>query len=263
MTATVLSLAWAGLVFWVVSDHRPPPGRFGALSGPQVGGEPAAPNRRRSPLDVLGSLALRLARRPGAPPARARSVGTVVVFTVMALAVAPVLAPLVLIGAWARPRLTVRRERRRQLERFEADLPETVDLLRLAVGAGCNVTLAVTAAGRRGTGPLAAEIRRVAAEVSRGRRLADALDELPARTGESVRPLSSALAACERYGAPLAATLDRMADHVRRLRRRRAEEAARRVPVMLLFPLVLCILPAFAMLTVAPLIAGALRELRL
>jgi len=149
------------------------------------------------------------------------------------------------------------------LQRFEADLPETVDLLALAVGAGCNVTLAVAAAGRRGSGPLAAELRSVIAEGGRGRRLADALDELPARAGESVRPLAAALAGCERYGAPLAASLDRIADHVRRQRQRRAEEAARKVPVLLLFPLVLCILPAFALLTVAPLIAGALHELRL
>ena len=42
-----------------------------------------------------------------------------------------------------------------------------------------------------------------------------------------------------------------------------AEEAARRIPVKLLFPLVGCTLPAFALLTVAPLVAGALRSLRL
>jgi tight adherence protein C len=159
--------------------------------------------------------------------------------------------------------LIARRDEQRRLRRFEADLPETVDLLALAVGAGCNVTLAVAAAGRRGSGPLAAELRKLAAEAAGGRRLADALDELPARAGESVRPLAAALAGCERYGAPLATSLDRIADHVRRQRQRRAEEAARKVPVMLLFPLVLCILPAFALLTVAPLIAGALHELRL
>ena len=43
----------------------------------------------------------------------------------------------------------------------------------------------------------------------------------------------------------------------------RAEEAVRKVPVKLLFPLVTCTLPAFALLTVAPLVAGALRQLRL
>jgi tight adherence protein C len=54
-----------------------------------------------------------------------------------------------------------------------------------------------------------------------------------------------------------------LATDVRADRRRRAEEAARRVPVKLLFPLVLCVLPAFALLTVAPLLAGALGSLRL
>ena len=67
----------------------------------------------------------------------------------------------------------------------------------------------------------------------------------------------------ERYGAPLEPRLDRLVDEVRAARRRRSEEAARRVPVKLLFPLVGCILPAFGLLTVAPLIAGALRTLRL
>ena len=74
---------------------------------------------------------------------------------------------------------------------------------------------------------------------------------------------TAALVASERYGAPVAAGLERLAGEVRRDRRRRAEEAARRVPVKLLFPLVGCTLPAFGLLTVAPLIAGALRALRL
>jgi hypothetical protein len=50
---------------------------------------------------------------------------------------------------------------------------------------------------------------------------------------------------------------------VRADRRRRAEEAARKVPVKLLFPLVTCTLPAFGLLTVAPLVASAVRSLRL
>src|SRR4051812_1318732 len=55
----------------------------------------------------------------------------------------------------------------------------------------------------------------------------------------------------------------RLAAAARRSRQRRAEEAARKLPVQLLFPLVVCILPAFGLLTVAPLIAGGLRALRL
>jgi tight adherence protein C len=69
--------------------------------------------------------------------------------------------------------------------------------------------------------------------------------------------------ASERYGAPLADALVTLAADARADRRRRAEEAARRVPVQLLFPLVLCVLPAFVLLTLAPLLAGALGSLRL
>ena len=76
------------------------------------------------------------------------------------------------------------------------------------------------------------------------------------------RPLVAALASSDRYGAPLGAGLVRLADDVRLRRRRRAEEAARRVPVQMLFPLVGCSLPAFALLIVAPLIASGLGSLR-
>ena len=144
-----------------------------------------------------------------------------------------------------------------------ADMPDVVDLFVLAVGAGLTVPLAVAAVGRWATGPLGGELRRVVDEVAVGRRLADALDDVPERAGDGVRPLVAALVASERYGAPLSSGLERLAGDVRRDRTRRAEEAARRIPVKLLFPLVGCTLPAFALLTVAPLIAGALRTLRL
>ena len=45
------------------------------------------------------------------------------------------------------------------------------------------------------------------------------------------------------------------------LRRREAEERARRLPVQLLFPLVVCVLPAFGLLAVVPLLAGSLPAL--
>jgi pilus assembly protein TadC len=49
--------------------------------------------------------------------------------------------------------------------------------------------------------------------------------------------------------------------HWASLRRRAAETSARKLPVRLSFPLVLCILPAFIVLTVVPAIFGALRAL--
>src|SRR5205823_11853388 len=99
--------------------------------------------------------------------------------------------------------------------------------------------------------------------VERGQRVGDALDAVAQLLGQPARPLVRVLAGAERYGTPLLPALERLVVDARLDRRRRAEEAARRVPVKLLFPLVLCVLPAFALLTVAPLVAGAVRSLRL
>ncbi|MCB1006710.1 MAG: type II secretion system F family protein, partial [Acidimicrobiales bacterium] len=94
-------------------------------------------------------------------------------------------------------------------------------------------------------------------------RLADALAQVPDSLGERVRPLTTVLVSSERYGVALLPALERLAVETRLERRRAAEATARRVPVKLLFPLVLCTLPAFALLTVVPLLAGSLRSLRL
>jgi tight adherence protein C len=138
-----------------------------------------------------------------------------------------------------------------------------VDLFVVAIGAGLTVPLALRAVAPMAPAPFGDAIAGTVAEVEMGLRTADALESLPVRLGEPVRPLSAALMASERYGVPLAASLERLADEVRRDRRRHAEAAARRVPVKLLFPLVFCSLPALALLSVAPLIAGALRALRM
>lgn len=160
-------------------------------------------------------------------------------------------------------------DRRRRAE-VATHAPDLVDLVAVAVAAGLNVRLTVAVvAARLPPGTLRDALVAVEAEVATGDRLADALERLPRRLGgrlpadEVVRSLVAALVDAERYGTPLGATLDRLAADARRSRQRRAEERARRIPVLLLFPLVTCILPAFGLLTVVPLIAGGLRALRL
>jgi tight adherence protein C len=263
VTAALLALAWAGVVCIGGWARRPAPARARAL----VVGAPRAPGEgHRARLERVCRRVGQWVLRPFVPdpdPELAGRVGAVVLAGVVALVVLRVAAPVVALGVWALPVLGRRRRERRRLAAMTADLPEVVDLLVLAVGAGLTVPLAVAAVTRHATGPLAAELRRALDDVDRGRRLADALDDVPGRAGEVARPLTAALVASERYGAPVAVGLERLAGDLRRERRRQAEEAARRVPVKLLFPLVTCTLPAFALLTVAPLIAGTLGSLRL
>lgn len=262
MTAAVLAVAWAGLVLAAAGRLAPQPARGRALcmregrplSAPSPPGYGVA--------TALGAVVLRLARLPVSSEGAAR-LGRAVLAGAATLVVLAPAAPVVGAGVWALPALGGRRRRRRERAALLRHLPEVTDLFVLAVGAGLTVPLAVAAVSRRAPGPFAAELVRVVDEVGLGRGLGDALSDVPDRLGEEVRPLLAALIASDRYGAPLLDGLVRLSVELRSDRRRRAEEAARRVPVKLLFPLVFCTLPAFALLTVAPLLAGALRALRL
>jgi tight adherence protein C len=250
--AFVLAMAWAAVVAALLARARPQP--------------------------VPRALALLPERRPAShfraghadPPPRLHielpSRRTLTVGGVIAVGAGVVLPPLglaVLTVLFMRPVAARRRVARAQTVRIDQNIGEVVTLVGLAVSAGHNLTGALRAASAHDDGPVAMALQHSLRQVERGERLADALESLPASLGESIRPTVAALVACDRYGAPLGATLDRLSAEVRVANRQRAEAAARRLPVRLLFPLVSCILPAFALLTVAPLIAGSLRGLRL
>jgi pilus assembly protein TadC len=131
------------------------------------------------------------------------------------------------------------------------ELPVTVDLLAVAVGAGCTPFLAVDTAARWAPPMLAAELDDVRRACTLGRGFADALDDLAERV-PSLQPLADALLASDRFGAPVGDALVRLAAEQRTALRRRAEARARTVPVRLLFPLIFLVLPAFGLLTVVP-----------
>jgi tight adherence protein C len=198
--------------------------------------------------------------RPSNPPAR--RLLTALLAAVVALPVVPVLAPVAGLAVWVGSIVRLRRRRARDHRLVLRELPEAIDLLSLAVAAGANVPAAVHEAADRVEGRLGLALRDVRRQIELGRRCADVLEELPRLVGDDIRPLVAVLTSSERYGTPLQASLDRLTAELRAERRRRSEAAARRVPVRLLFPLVCCILPAFALLTVVPLLAGSLGALR-
>jgi tight adherence protein C len=140
-------------------------------------------------------------------------------------------------------------------------LPDATDLLLVAIHAGLTPELALRRLVTYLEGPLREAVEKVFERLENGERFGDALDALIATLGEPVRPLVAALTGSERYGLPLGPALDVVATISRDQRRRAAETTARKLPVRLSFPLVLCILPAFIVLTVIPAIFGALRAL--
>lgn len=145
-----------------------------------------------------------------------------------------------------------RRARAGDLRALERDLPAAIDLLSLSVSAGHSLHTAVVAVATTTRGPVAAALRRAVDGFERGGRLGDELSALPARHGEPLRPLITTLVATLASGAPAGPALQRLADAERRRLRRRAEERVRRLPVLLLAPLIGLVLPAFVVVTIVP-----------
>lgn len=171
------------------------------------------------------------------------------------LAVAPPAATL------ARRHLRRRRAARERERAVRAALPEAVDLLLLALGAGLSLPLAHPEVARHCSAPVGPALQAAAASTAQGVPRADALVAALAPLGDRALALAHVLVDHLRYGVALTPGLERLQLELRLDRRRHAEQQARRVPVRLLGPLVACVLPAFALLTVVPLLAASLRSL--
>jgi tight adherence protein C len=108
-----------------------------------------------------------------------------------------------------------------------------------------------------GKGPLQAEIGRVLQEMQIGKSRAEALRAMAARTTVvELRTFVSSIVQATELGIPIAQVLREQAKEMRILRRQRAEEAAHKVPIKILFPLVFFLFPALFIVVIGP---GALR----
>jgi Flp pilus assembly protein TadB len=136
-------------------------------------------------------------------------------------------------------------------------VPLLVDLVTVALGAGTTPALAVTRVAPWAPPTLRDDCVRLADAPARGQRFVAACAE-GARRQPALAPLLDALALASVEGGAVTPTLTRLAASARDDARRAAEVRARAVPVRLLFPLVLTVLPAFVLLTVAPVVFGVL-----
>jgi tight adherence protein C len=140
------------------------------------------------------------------------------------------------------------------------EVPTLIDLVSVCVTAGLSPPVALERAAESVRGPLRQSLERARREVALGdswrTALRGAADGMDLR---DMRRLAAALERGQRLGAPLADQLRRLARDVRDERRARAEERARRAPVLMLFPLVFLILPAFVLAAVIPAVVVATR----
>lgn len=142
-------------------------------------------------------------------------------------------------------------------------LPETLDLISIAVASGLTVASAIELVSEEGPNPVRAAFASILSRSDSGMPLARALPPMSDELGESYHQLVVAFVSSVRDGAPLGDLLNRLGDHSRVSRRRRAEERSRRLTVLMLFPLAACSMPAVLIGTAVPVVVVAIRSLSL
>jgi len=149
-------------------------------------------------------------------------------------------------------------QRRRHLIRRQ--LPDMLDLITLSIEAGLAFDGAVYEAARRFKGPLADELMKVMREVTLGKPRAQALRDMAERLKlEDISLLVSAVHQAETLGSPLANALKALGEELRKKRLRMIREQIAKLPVKLIFPLVLFIFPTLFIVILGPAVIQALR----
>lgn len=152
-------------------------------------------------------------------------------------------------------------ERRRHRRDVERAWPDAIELLVHALEAGLTPRQAVAHLTTTAPAVVRAGFDSVVHRTERGQPFADALRALPDTLGAPTGSVADVIATSERYGLPLAPVLEQLARDAREARRRLDQTAARKLPVRLSFPLVMCTLPSFVLLAIAPAVIAALSSL--
>jgi tight adherence protein C len=162
------------------------------------------------------------------------------------------------------PVLTLRKNAAKKSEAVEQATPVLVDLVRAGVASGVAprtlfLTLQTTSKIDELT-TFDAALASLQQSLQSGVGFVEALETFK-QEGPPILGLVAALQSSELYGVAIGPSLDALSIDARLARRRRIETKARRLPISLLFPLVICVLPAFMLLTVVPLLFSGLSSI--
>ena len=157
------------------------------------------------------------------------------------------------VAGWFLPDLVLRQLGARRTQRLRRELPDAMDLLTISVEAGLGFDAALAQVARNTTGPVAEEFARVLQEMQIGLGRTAAFRALGERTDlADLRGFVTAMVQADEFGIPIAEVLRVQSREMRIKRRQRAEEAAQKVPVKILFPLIFFMLPALFVVIAGP-----------
>jgi len=160
------------------------------------------------------------------------------------------------IAGYLLPDFVLRRKISRRQEEITDSLPDALDLLVVCVEAGLGLNAAfikITEEFKLSSPALSEEFDIVNREMVAGKPRQEALRALTERSGvEDVKSLVAMLIQTEKLGTSLAQSLRVHSDSLRLRRRQKAEEAAAKTTIKLVFPLVFLMFPALFIVILGP-----------
>jgi tight adherence protein C len=154
------------------------------------------------------------------------------------------------------PGMMLGRLAKKRQHRIRLSLADALDLLVVSVEAGLGLDQALQRVGEElafAHPDLSEELRLVNLELRAGKARSEALRNLGDRTGvDDLSSLATMLIQTDKFGTSVAQSLRVHSDTLRTKRRQRAEEAAAKTGVKMVFPLVFCIFPAIWVVTIGP-----------
>lgn len=153
-------------------------------------------------------------------------------------------------GIWLRAKIAGRKEE------ILKGFPDALDLLVVCVKAGMSLDAAISRVGEEITlsnKPLSEEFHLLNMELQAGKARSDALKSMASRIDlEEIDILTALLVQTDKFGTSVAKALLVHSDTMRIGRRQRAEEAAAKLPVKIMFPLIFFIFPAIFVVLLGP-----------
>jgi tight adherence protein C len=164
------------------------------------------------------------------------------------------------------PTLTVGMRARKRQKEMQRALPDALDMLVVSVEAGLGLNQALVRVAEeidRLSPVLSEQMSLVNYEIRAGTAREEALRNWSDRTGlADIASLAGMLIQTDRFGTSVAQALRIHADTMRTKRRQRAEEAAAKTTIKLIFPLVFCIFPAMFVVILGPAMIQILAALK-
>jgi tight adherence protein C len=163
------------------------------------------------------------------------------------------------------PNLWLRMKIARREEKILVGFPDALDLMVVCVEAGTGLDAAINRVGeemRLSNSVLAEEFKLLSLELRAGKQRRDALKNLATRTDlEEVSSLVTLLIQTDRFGTSVAQALRVHSESMRTKRYQRAEELATKLPVKMVFPLIVFIFPSIFVTVLGPAIIQIFRIL--